>query len=232
VEADAKYQPKGEYLTDFTELDPTVPQHVKGITTTNISHWDQAWDEATEANGWGNHADAGYATEAWVNGKNYSTYTGADAVKTSGNQTIAGVKTFTETVNANKFVGDGSGLTGLPAAGLTQAQGDARYVMQSGNSTVSGTITATDFVATSDERVKDNITTAPVGLIDSLKGREWEWNESGEKGSGVVAQELEQVLPHLVHTDDEGMKSVAYNGLVAYLIEEVKALRAEVEALK
>ena len=104
--------------------------------------------------------------------------------------------------------------------------------MKSGNSTVSGTITATDFVATSDERVKDNITTAPVGLIDSLKGREWEWNESGEKGSGVVAQELEQVLPHLVHTDDEGMKSVAYNGLVAYLIEEVKALRAEVEALK
>ena len=48
----------------------------------------------------------------------------------------------------------------------------------------------------------------------------------------MVAQELEQVLPHLVHTDDEGMKSVAYNGLIAYLIEEVKALRAEVEALK
>jgi hypothetical protein len=91
---------------------------------------------------------------------------------------------------------------------------------------------AGDFVATSDERVKDNITTAPVGLIDSLKGREWDWAESGEKGSGVVAQELEEVLPHLVHEDDEGMKSVAYNGLVAYLIEEVKALKAEVEALK
>ena len=92
--------------------------------------------------------------------------------------------------------------------------------------------TAPDFIATSDERAKDNITTAPVGLIDSLKGREWDWKESGEKGSGVVAQELEQVLPHLVHEDDEGMKSVSYNGLVAYLIEEVKALRAEVEVLK
>ena len=93
-------------------------------------------------------------------------------------------------------------------------------------------ITAANFIATSDERVKDNISNAPVGLIDSLKGREWDWSESGEKGSGVVAQELEQVLPHLVHTDDEGMKSVAYNGLLAYLIEEVKALKAEVEALK
>ena len=97
---------------------------------------------------------------------------------------------------------------------------------------LSGQADAQDFVASSDERLKDNITTAPVGLIDSLKGREWDWKESGEKGSGVVAQELEEVLPHLVHTDDEGMKSVAYNGLVAYLIEEVKALRAEVEALK
>jgi hypothetical protein len=133
---------------------------------------------------------------------------------------VAGDGYFSGTVNANKFVGDGSGLTGV-GGGLPD-----------GDFTHNGKITATDFIATSDERVKDNITTAPVGLIDSLKGREWDWKESGEKGSGVVAQELEQVLPHLVQTDDEGMKSVAYNGLVAYLIEEVKALRAEVEALK
>ena len=183
AEADLKYQPKGDYLTDFTEEDPTVPSYVKTITEANINNWNAA-------HGWGNHADEGYATEAWVNAKNYSTYTGADAVKTSGNQTIGGAKTF------------------------------------------SSNVTAPDFVATSDERAKDNITTAPVGLIDSLKGREWEWKESGEKGSGVVAQELEEVLPHLVHTDDDGMKSVAYNGLLAYLIEEIKLLRAEVEALK
>ncbi len=132
----------------------------------------------------------GYATEAWVNGKNYSTYTGADAVKTSGTQTVNGAKTF------------------------------------------GSNVTAPDFVATSDERVKDNISTAPVGLIDSLKGREWDWKESGEKGSGVVAQELEQVLPHLVHEDGDGMKSVAYNGLIAYLIEEIKDLKTQVDALK
>ena len=108
--------------------------------------------------------------------------------------------------------------------------GTLKFYRESG--TGAAAVSANDFVADSDERLKDNITTAPVGLIDSLKGREWEWKESGEKGSGVVAQELEEVLPHLVHTDDEGMKSVSYNGLVAYLIEEVKALRAEVEELK
>jgi hypothetical protein len=41
------------YLTSFTETDPTVPSHVKAITTTKISDWDAAF-------GWGNHASAGY----------------------------------------------------------------------------------------------------------------------------------------------------------------------------
>ena len=101
-----------------------------------------------------------------------------------------------------------------------------------GNLSATGTITGTDCIATSDERLKDDITTAPVGLIDGLTGREWVWKESGNKGSGVVAQELEKVLPHLVHTNDQGIKSVSYMGLCGYLIEEIKALKAEVEALK
>ena len=129
-----------------------------------------------------------------------------------------GNATFSGTVDAAGFT-----VNGQPIGGGGLPDGDFTH---------NGKITATDFIATSDERVKDNITTAPVGLIDSLKGREWDWKESGEKGSGVVAQELEQVLPHLVHEDEAGMKSVSYNGLVAYLIEEVKALKAEVEALK
>lgn len=43
------------YLTSFTETDPTVPSHVKSITTTQISNWNTAY-------GWGNHASIGYLT--------------------------------------------------------------------------------------------------------------------------------------------------------------------------
>jgi len=106
------------------------------------------------------------------------------------------------------------------------------YVSTSGDTTISGTLYATDFVASSDENLKDNITTVPVGFIDGIKGREWDWKESGEKGSGVIAQEVEKAFPHLVHTDDEGMKSVAYNGLIAYLIEEIKDCRERIFVLE
>ncbi len=137
----------------------------------------------------------------------------------------------TQQVKAGHFSGtvDAAGFTvnGSPIGGGNSVDKDTTTAQ-----TMKSTLQAPDFIASSDERLEDNITTAPVGLIDSLKGREWDWKESGEKGSGVIAQELEEVLPHLVHEDDEGMKSVSYNGLVAYLIEEVKALRAEVEGLK
>ena len=125
---------------------------------------------------------------------------------------------FSGTVDAADFT-----VNGVPIGGGGLPDGDFTH---------NGKITATDFIATSDERVKDNITTAPVGLIDSLKGREWDWKESGEKGSGVVAQELEQVLPHLVHEDDDGMKSVSYMGLLAYCIEELKDCRQRIAELE
>lgn len=96
--------------------------------------------------------------------------------------------------------------------------------------TYPGTFTATDVVATSDERKKEQITTAPSEVIAAIQGREWLWKESGEKGSGVIAQELEAAgLEHLVHINDDGFKAVSYNGLFAYVIEELKALRAAYE---
>ena len=86
--------------------------------------------------------------------------------------------------NADKFIGDGSGLTGVGVSGNFVDKDTTT------GQTMKSNLTAPNFIATSDERLKDNITTAPVGLIDSLKGREWDWKESGEKGSGVIAQEL------------------------------------------
>ena len=259
----SNYQPKGSYLT--SESDPTVPSHVKSITTSDISAWNTAagsgfsgsyndlsdkpstfppsahghgwgeisgkpttftpsahghgWTEisskpstyppSAHGHSWGDISGAptiptktsqltndsgfvtssvvsGYATEAWVNAKNYSTYTGSDAVKTSGNQTIGGAKTF------------------------------------------SSNVTAPDFVATSDERAKENISPMPVGLIDDIKPVQWTWKESGERSAGVIAQQLQEIgLDDFVREDENGMLGVNYNALISVLIAEVINLKKE-----
>jgi hypothetical protein len=100
---------------------------------------------------------------------------------------------------------------------------------------VAGTIRATgDVIAYSDERVKENIKTIDNSLEKVNKLRGVEFNKIGEdkKSIGVIAQEIEKVLPEVVKTDDEGMKSVAYGNVVGVLIEAVKELNKEVEELK
>jgi len=69
-------------------------------------------------------------------------------------------------------------------------------------------------------------------VIGNLTGREWNWKETGKKSSGVIAQEVEVYLPHLVGEGEDGIKNVNYDGLTAYLIEAVKELQAQINELK
>lgn len=94
------------------------------------------------------------------------------------------------------------------------------------------TVTAADFNSTSDLDLKTNVNTVEnsLDLINSLRGVSFDWKNTGKKSYGVIAQELEVVLPDLVTTQQN--KSVNYNGLVGVLIQAVKELSAEVEELK
>jgi len=95
-----------------------------------------------------------------------------------------------------------------------------------------GTITATNFNTTSDISVKENVSTVENALetISQLRGVNYTWKETQKPAIGVIAQELQEVLPQLVA--DGEIKSVNYNGLIGVLIEAVKELSAEVEELK
>jgi hypothetical protein len=98
--------------------------------------------------------------------------------------------------------------------------------------TFTGTVTAVNFNATSDERLKENVETiADAGSkVAALRGVNFDWKATGEKTMGVIAQEVEAVIPEVVATDDEGMKSVDYQAMVGLLIEAVKELQAKVDA--
>jgi hypothetical protein len=69
-----------------------------------------------------------------------------------------------------------------------------------------------------------------LGVVNQLRGVRFDWRESGGGDYGVIAQELEEVLPELVSQGDP--KSVNYNGIIGVLIEAIKDLTEKVERLE
>ena len=110
------------------------------------------------------------------------------------------------------------------------------------NATTDGTVTVkgqnfkfgtNNVTHSSDRRLKQNISTLSDALatVMKLRGTSYEWKSSGKKALGVIAQEVEAVLPELVHTDDKGMKSVAYTELIPVLLEAIKEQQLLIQKL-
>jgi hypothetical protein len=153
-------------------------------------------------------------------------------------------------ITASAFFGDGSGLTGAGSTVFNDTTTNQEFfplftdittgtITASGISTSkltynpsSGEVTAVDFNSTSDFNLKTNIQTVDNALeiVDNLRGVSFEWKENGKKSYGVIAQELEKVLPELVKGDDP--KTVSYSGIIGVLIESIKEFKKEVEKLK
>ena len=88
----------------------------------------------------------------------------------------------------------------------------------------------------SDIRLKENITLlrGAIEKVSCLKGIYFNFKgeSSDNREIGVIAQDVEKVLPELVSTNEQGYKSVDYTKLTPVLIEAVKELKAENELLK
>jgi hypothetical protein len=107
----------------------------------------------------------------------------------------------------------------------------------SGRIDASGDIVA---YSTSDRNFKENITPIPNALekISKISGNTYDWKEDmkdfhGFEGNdvGVIAQEIEEVLPQLVTTRETGYKAVKYDKLVALLIEGIKEQQTQIHNL-
>ena len=95
-------------------------------------------------------------------------------------------------------------------------------------------ISAAGIFSTSDIRLKKNIKPIEGALenIDDLNGVMFNYKgNSNHLHSGVIAQELEKVLPHLVKTDTRGYKTVNYTELIPFLIEAIKEQQEIIDSL-
>lgn len=142
----------------------------------------------------------------------------------SGNSSSSAIRFNTNGVSRNYLYNNSSNEIGF----LNTSRSWIFKVTNSGTVTASG-----DVIAFSDERLKENIETIPNALekVEAMRGVTFTRKDTGKESIGLIAQEVEEVIPEAVNNEGE-YKGVAYGNLVGVLIEAVKELSAEVKELK
>jgi len=97
-----------------------------------------------------------------------------------------------------------------------------------------GLLTSTDYNSSSDERLKKNIKTVEnaVEKISALRGVTFDWKEGNSKGIGLIAQEVKNVLPDVVTTDENGFMGIKYTNIIGILVEAIKDQQEQINTLK
>ena len=140
--------------------------------------------------------------------------TNAIGISSGGVVSISATTASSSTTTGALTVGGGAGIAG------------ALYV--------GGQAYAAAFQATSDSRLKSDVVeiAGAVGKIQQIRGVDFVWKESGKSDTGVIAQEVEQVLPHVVSETEAGTKTVDYSRITALLIQAVKEQQDQIDELK
>ena len=229
-----------------------------GVTNTKISNWDTAysWGDHSQAgystgtnlsgsrtsasmkvtSSTGNDVTFGVATSTLAGPMSANDKAKLDTIANGATNTAAPYYTsaisvgdggltqrnFTTTLK-NKLDGIATGATSYSSNQATNTTSNVTFgsVYSSGNVT-----------AYSDVSLKENINTISDALskVTKLRGVSYDRKDTKQKGIGVIAQEIEKVLPEVVETTE--YKSVAYGNIVGVLIEAIKELKTEVDDLK
>jgi hypothetical protein len=189
-----------------------------------------------------------------------NTNTGADVFLVSGRRirfNTAGTESARIDASGNLLVGTtgtpdgtsvyGAGFINTGSSGLVQwlsgtsttsAVSVARFYNPNGNvGSIQLSGSATSYVTSSDQRLKENIVDAPSASddIDAIQVRSFDWKADGShQDYGMVAQELLEVAPEAVSApeDPEEMMGVDYSKLVPMMLKEIQSLRARVAQLE
>ena len=186
---------------------------------------------------------------------------GSSSITLNGSTNIINVGTgitingSTGIISATSFSGSGANLTGVSAGSTVadDATTNATFYpiftqTTSGTITASkvsttklnfnpstGTLSATQFTSLSDETQKTDIQPIKnaITIVKQLQGVKYKWIDNHNQPSiGVIAQDIEKVLPEVVITNDKGLKSVSYGNIVGVLIEAIKEQQVRIEELE
>jgi len=159
----------------------------------------------------------------YIDSFDITTQTDSKYLRSNANDTATGIISITNsTASTNKTTGALKVTGGVGISGALNVGGDVVAY------------------ASSDERLKDNIEliSNPIEKVQSLKGVTWNWNDNADElqqslpNVGVIAQDVEKVLPQLVTDRDNGFKGVDYAKLTGLLIEAIKDQQKQIDELK
>jgi len=157
----------------------------------------------------------------------YNVFLGACA----GNTNSSGSGNVAIGFNVELPSGSGGNQLAIGYQGNRWIAGDSGFNISVNGVTATGVVTATDFNSTSDAKLKTNVQVIsdPLDKIVRIDGVSFNWIENNKPSMGVIADNIEEVLPELVSDTDP--KTVNYNGLIGLLIEVVKDQQTQINSL-
>ena len=172
----------------------------------------------------------------WPNNYSYHLYLDSQYLQIRNNNNANGIQVRTNNTTLRGYLyADNSNQIGL----LNNTGGWSLKMDSSGNLTATGNVTAY-----SDIRIKKNVRTVDDALekVKSMRGVYFDRKDTGKASVGVIAQEIEEVLPQVVETTDtrteenpdalEDLKTVSYGNIVGVLIEAIKEQQEQINTLK
>lgn len=177
-----------------------------------------------------------------VDADTFDTLNSTQFVRSDANDTISGEITFSNTVDFNGTVN----INGTSTFG-GNSEIDGNLIIKNGNTSAIALYNNGDLIATgdittngsiSDERLKENVVRLNNALekVTQINGYTFNYKDRpDETMPGVIAQEIEKVLPEVVYEfeqENESYKAVRYANIVPLLIEAIKDLKAKVDDLE
>ena len=216
--------------TVIARLESDATGHVTNLTTRSLTpadisaatanHTHSSFDRASSVLSGGNVFSNIIVTDGIVTGITTRTLNAASVGAAPTSHNHSGANITSGTVAAARL---GSGTTNT-----------SRFLRGDGSwqNTLVGTFNASDVCITSDERLKSDIEDicCPLDKVNALRGVTYKKDD--EQQFGVIAQEIEKILPEVVKETDDGYKTVAYSQIIGVLIGAVQELSAQVEELK
>lgn len=230
---DTTYSATGNGL----DLAGTVFSHADTSSLSNTSNTGRTYIQNVTVDEFGHLTAVTTATETAGEG---TTYTAGNGLELSGSnefslsQDIYGIRIIGTQDQSNfiYFLEDNSIQFFVNGQYITKMESD-------GDLHVDGDVIAFSTSTSSDERLKDNIKTieSASDKIKELKGVEFTWKKNGKNGGGVIAQDVEKVLPGAVKEvesldGEQTYKTVDYNSIIGLLIETNKELLERIEKLE